>query len=273
MTCIDAGDAWLRSRVYIGGAVVFAAADKMTDLLIRKLELFGPLGGDDRQVIEAVTSKPRSVASHTDIIHEGDTPNDVHLVLEGLCCRYKILPDGSRQIFAYLVPGDFCDLNIFILKEMDHGIATLAPSEIVDIPRSSILDLCDRPRIARALWWVTLVDEATLREWIVNLGQRDAEERIAHLFCELPLRLQSVGLTTDGGFQLPLTQAELADTVGLSAVHVNRSLQSLRAQNLIEFKGKVLDIPDVHRLRAIAGFRSNYLHLDGAGKEDRLRLT
>ena len=112
------------------------------------------------------------------------------------------------------------------------------------------------------------MDEATLREWVVNLGQRDAEERIAHLFCELHLRLQVVGLTTDGGFELPITQLELADTVGLSTVHANRSLQSLRARGLIQFKGQVVDIPDVSRLRKFAGFDPKYLHLCG-GKEDQ----
>src|ERR1700760_4329048 len=111
-----------------------------------------------------------------------------------------------------LIPGDFCDLHVFILKHMDHTIETLAPSEIVDIPRARILELTARPEIARSLWWANLVDEATLREWLVNLGQRDAVHRIGHLFCELHLRMQSVGLVTNGTFSLPLTQAELGET-------------------------------------------------------------
>ena len=152
-----------------------------------------------------------------DIIREGDAPSDVHLVLEGFACRYKILPNGERQIFAYLVPGDFCDLNVFILKTMDHTIGTLAGCRLVNIPRSRILELCERPAITRAFWWVTLVDESTLREWLVSMGQRDADQRIAHLFCELQLRLHSVGLCEGSSIKLPITQAELADTMGIVA--------------------------------------------------------
>ncbi len=151
-------------------------------------------------------------------------------MLEGFAYRYKLLPDGKRSIFAYLVPGDFCDLNIFILKAMDHSIATLSACTMVDIPRPRILELLERPAIARALWWATLVDEATLREWLVNMGRRDAETSIAHLFCEMHLRLKSIGLADGGEFRLPITQNELADTVGLSAVHVNRSLQKPAGQ-------------------------------------------
>lgn len=239
----------------------------MVNPLTRKLELFGRLAEADRQLLDRIASRPRTVAAHEDIIREGDAPSDVHLVMEGLSCRYKMLPDGNRQIFAYLVPGDFCDLNIFILKRMDHNIATLSDCQIVSVPRARVLELSERPAIARALWWVTLVDEAILREWVVSLGQRDAEQRIAHLFCELHLRMQSIGLLNDDNLELPITQAELADTVGLSTVHVNRSLQKLRNQNLVQFRHKTLSILDIDRLRASCAFNPNYLHLDG-GKHD-----
>ena len=198
------------------------------------------------------------------MIREGDAPSDVHLVLEGFACRYKVLPNGQRSIFAYLVPGDFGDLHIFILKAIDHGIATLSPCTIVDIPRERVLEMLERPAIARALWWATLVDEATLREWLVNVGRRDAEAGLAHLFCELLLRLKSVGLAIGGEVTLPLTQEELGDTLGLSTVHVNRSLQALRAKGIIFFKDRRLVIPDVDRLRAMCHFNPNYLHLDKA---------
>ncbi len=239
------------------------------NLLTRKLELFGPLPEEDRRLLDEVIVRPRPVDRREDIIREGDAPSDVHLVLEGFACRYKVLPSGARQIFAYLVPGDFCDIHIFILKAMDHNIGTLSPCQVVDIPRASVLQLVERPAIARAFWWVTLVDEATLREWLVNLGQRNAGHRIAHLFCELHLRCQSIGLANGGSFPLPITQDELADTVGISTVHVNRSLQELRAKNLIQFEGKRLAIPDVDRLRSWAGFNPNYLHLDGGSRNGR----
>ncbi len=211
------------------------------NVLTRKLELFGPLQDKDRDLLDELVQKSRAVSANTDLIRDGDTPSHVNLVLAGFACRYKIMPDGARQIFGYLIPGDICDLNIFVLKKMDHSIATLADSEIVDISPQQILDLLDNPRIARALWWATLVDEGTLREWVVNMGQREAAERIAHLFCELHLRLKGVGLVTDGAFRLPVTQMELADTLGLSPVHVNRSIQTLRGQNLIRLEGRALE--------------------------------
>ena len=241
----------------------------MTNMLTRKLELFGALPEDDKRLLDDTISRPTQVGDHQDIIREGDTPDDVHLVLTGLACRYKLLTDGARSIFAYLVPGDFCDLNIFILRQMDHCIATLSPCTMVSIPRKRVLELCDRPAIARALWWATLVDEATLREWLVNIGHRNAETRIGHLFCEIHLRLASVGLTDGGEFILPLTQTELGDTLGLSTVHVNRSLQSLRARGLIAYKGGRLVIPDAERLASACQFNPNYLHIETAKREEK----
>ena len=242
----------------------------MTNLLTRKLELFGPLPPADRSLLDDVIRRPQWVDAHQDILREGDAPDDVHLVLEGFACRYKLLPDRSRSIIAYLVPGDFCDLNGFILKAMDHTIATLSACRIVRIPHERTRELAERPAIARALWWTTLVDEATLREWLVNIGKRRADVRTAHLLCELHLRLTSVGLADGGEFALPLTQADLADTMGMSPVHLNRSLQALRSRDLVIFKSRQLVIPDIDRLRKIGQFNPNYLHLDG-GKQDAAR--
>lgn len=239
---------------------------------IRKLELFGRLSDTDRQLLDEVVRRQRSVPSKTNIIQEGDAPSDVHVIVSGLACRSKLLPSGKRQIFAYLIPGDFCDLHVFILRQMDHTVETLAPCELVDIPRARVLELTTRPEIARALWWANLVDEATLREWLVNLGQRDALHRIAHLFCELHLRMESIGLVTENAFSLPITQAELGETMGLSTVRVNRALQELRTQGLIAFRASKLVIPDIGRLRSMSGFNPNYLHLEG-GKSDIRTVT
>lgn len=234
----------------------------MPNLLTRKLEAFAALPEADRRLLDEVVRGAREVGAREDIIHEGDDPTDVHLVLEGFACRYKLLEDGRRQIMAYLVPGDFCDLHVFILKSMDHSIAALSPCRVVDIPRRRVLEMTERPALARALWWCSLVDEATLREWLVNVGGRSAEHRVAHLLCELLLRLETVGLTNGGSYELPLTQAEIADTMGLSHVHVNRVLQRLRAEGLITLKDKQLVILDVPKLKAFSGFNPNYLHLN-----------
>ena len=233
----------------------------MANLLTRKLEAFSPLPEADRRLLDDVVRGHRDVETHQDLIREGERPENVQLILEGFACRYKLLPDGRRHIMAYLVPGDFCDLHVFILKTMDHSIATLSPCRVVPIPRIRILELVERPAIARAIWWATLVDEAVLREWLVNIGARSAEHRVAHLLCELLLRLETVGLTGNGSYELPLTQAEIADTMGLSHVHVNRVLQRLRADGMITLKNGALAVLDIPRLKSFSGFNPNYLHL------------
>ncbi|MBE7184976.1 MAG: Crp/Fnr family transcriptional regulator [Methylobacterium mesophilicum] len=233
----------------------------MPNAFIRKLEGFAPLDAADRQFLAELTARTVSFEADQAIINEGDHPRNVHLVLEGLAARAKTLRDGSRQIVAYLVPGDFCDFHVAILNEMDHDIVTLTPCSIVRIPKDVVKDIIDnRPRLAKSFWWCTLVDEATLREWVTNLGQRSAEQRIAHLFCELYTRLKAVGLVENGSFTLPINQAELGDTMGLSPVHVNRSLKGLRDSNLATFRGKTICIPNIERLKSFADFKSNYLH-------------
>jgi CRP-like cAMP-binding protein len=203
----------------------------------------------------------RTVGAKRDIISDGEKPDHVHLVLEGWAARYKILPDGSRQITAFLLPGDFCDLHVTILAQMDHGIMALCRTRVAYVPHQTMQDLpIDRPQLGRALWRATLVDEAVLRSWIVNLGRREALERIAHLFCELHARLSLVGLVADGQFRLPLTQDVIADATGLTAVHVNRVLKRLRGDDVITLRGGELTIPDVRKLGKIANFDPSYLH-------------
>jgi CRP-like cAMP-binding protein len=233
----------------------------LANLLTRKLETLAPLSDEDKRLLDDVVRPARDVGPHEDLVREGEAPNSVHLILDGFACRYKVLPSGARQIMAYLVPGDFCDLHVFILKVMDHSIGTLSRCTVVSIDRARILELTERPAIARALWWATLVDEATLREWVVNVGARPADKRVAHLLCELLVRLRAVGLADGGSYELPITQTELADTVGLSAVHVNRVLQRLRTLELITLKSGRLVISDVAKLNEFSGFNPNYLHL------------
>ena len=233
----------------------------MENLLTRKLEKFTSLSADDRHLLDDIAKPTRTLMARTDIIREGQASKDVRLIIEGFACRYKLLKSGKRQIVAYLIPGDVCDLNVFILRAMDHNIGTLSPCRVVDIPRHRILELTERPNIARALWYATLVDEATLREWLLNVGQRDAVPRIGHLFCELLMRLRVVGLAPDDSFELPVTQTDIGDTTGLSFVHVNRCLQTLRSMNLIDYRSKNIVIKDVQRLVEFTGFNQNYLHL------------
>jgi CRP-like cAMP-binding protein len=230
--------------------------------LAAKLRRFDELGDEDIRVLARAVSKTRQLGPQESVVREGETPQTVHLLLSGHTCRYKVLSDGRRQITAVLVPGDTCDLHGFLLRRMDHGVLTLTNCTLAQMPREAVLEITDKhPRIARALWWSTLVDEAILREWVGNIGRRTASQRIAHLFCELLARLDAVGLAEDGSYEFPLTQAELADATGLSTVHVNRTLQELRATGLITLKGRMLAIRDAERLKTLAGFDPTYLHL------------
>ena len=231
-------------------------------MFVAKLEMRGPLDAGDREGLRDLCANVRRIDANSDIISDGANPTHVHLVLEGWAARYKLLPGGGRQITAFLIPGDFCDAHVAILSRMDHGIVALSDVAVAYIPHALFDALPLRSvKLARALWWSTLVDEAVLRAWIVNIGRRDAYEAVAHLFCELQARLRNVGLVEDNRFDLPITQDVLADALGLTPVHINRILQRLRSENLILLKGGILTILDAEALRKVAGFDPAYLHV------------
>lgn len=235
-------------------------------LLIRKLENFAELTEEEKIALLDAAGPVRAYGSHEDLVREGEQATGVAVIVSGFACRHKMLPDGRRQIIGYFLPGDMCDARVFILKKMDHTISTLAPTTVTTLPREAILEITSRfPRLTRAFWWNTLVEEAIGRQWLVSIGQRTALERVAHLFCEIYVRLQSVGLATPEGCELPVTQSELADTVALSTVHVNRTLKELRRVGLVSMSSKSLVIHDFAGLRALAMFDPAYLHLEGEG--------
>ena len=217
---------------------------------------------EDREALHELYDDCREIGARRSLIREGDRPDHVLLMIEGWAARYKLVPDGARQITAFLIPGDFCDLHVTILGAMDHGITTLARSKVAFVPRAKIDAITERPSLIKAFWWATLVDAAVLRAWIVNIGRRDAAEAIGHLFCELYVRMRNVGLVAGRRFDLPLTQEEIADALGLTAVHVNRVLQRMRAERLIEFRQGMLTLLDYERLEQASGFSANYLHIE-----------
>ena len=230
--------------------------------VIAKLATVADLRDSDAAKLIELCKDVRTVPIRKDILSEGERPDHVHAIIEGWAARYKTLRNGSRQIVAYLIPGDFCDLHVAVLGQMDHGIVALTRCRVAYIPSEQLDAIAsDHNGLTKALWWATLVDEGVLREWILNVGRRDAYERIAHLLCEMHARMKMVGLVEDGRLALPLTQQELADTTGLTAVHVNRTLQRLRKENLIEMSKGMLTILDVDGLREAAGFTGNYLHI------------
>ncbi len=207
------------------------------------------------------------VKARDDLIREGDRPDVVRLMVGGWACRFKDLPDGRRQIIGFFIPGDFCDLNIYILQQMDHSIGALTDVSYLALQPDALALLMERrPRVARALLWHELVSSAIQREWLLNLGQRTSFERLAHLFVEMFTRLRVVGMTQGNTCRFPITQSDLADATGITAVHLNRTLQDMRRDGLLELRAKRLTIHDMDRLRRVAMFNDNYLHLDHEGR-------
>ena len=239
----------------------------MSSALLRKMETLAALTDGDRQALRMATDSPvRSVMPRRDFAREGDTPTCVHLIVEGWAARHKILPDGRRQIVALLIPGDICDLNIQLLSQRDHSLVAITPLKLIEIPFGTMNQLiADSPRIAEALRLDALIVAATSHEWTLNVGQRSAYERIAHLMSEMAYRLERAGLGEGERIEWPLTQVDLADTTGLTPVHVNRTLQLLRADGLIILTHRMLTIPDRPRLKRAGMFNSNYLHLAPVG--------
>jgi CRP-like cAMP-binding protein len=233
-----------------------------TEFLIRKLEERDVLSAEEKEVLSSALSRPRSVKADEDMVREGDRPSESILIVEGFASRYKVLQSGRRQITAIHVPGDFVDLHGFLLKKMDHAVGTLTPCTIATIPHEKLRDITERyPHLTRLLWLSTLVDSSIHREWLVAMGRRSAREHMAHIVCELFVRLELVGLTQGDTFQMPVTQAELGDTLGISTVHVNRVLQELRGEGLITWRGEKLTIHDFERLKEVAEFDPTYLSL------------
>ena len=219
------------------------------------------LSGEDEHALQSAIEDVRQLPTGTHLVERGDRPHYVHILLRGWAARYELLTNGSRAITAFLLPGDPCDQHVTVLGRMDHSIVTLTPAIVAYLPNGQLEAVARaHPRVAQALWWSTLVDEAILRAWLVNLGRRDAFEAVGHLLCELHLRLEKAGLTDNADFELPITQEEIADSQGLTAVHVNRMLQRLRREGYITLKGGRLVINDVARLEAATGFDPGYLH-------------
>src|SRR5688500_441270 len=238
------------------------AADAVAGLLL-KLRARDLIGREEEEVLRSSVSEIREYPAGRTIVRTGTTLSASTLLVEGIVCRYKDLADGQRQIMELHVAGDFVDLHGFLLKQLDHNVGAMTAVKVAMVPHDALRGITEtHPHLGRMLWFSTLLDAAIHREKILSIGRRTALARIAHIFCELHVRLRLVGLGSDTGYHLPLTQADLADVTGLTSVHVNRMLKKLRDDNMLTFRGGVVTVGDWERLQRVAEFDPTYLHLE-----------
>jgi CRP-like cAMP-binding protein len=242
--------------------------------MLRKLDLRAQLDDSDRKAFLSLPFRLQTVEANVYMVREGDRPDRSSVVISGFAIRHKTTEVGDRQILSVHIAGDFVDLEGALLTIADHNLQTLTRCHMAFIPRSAVRELIiSHPRIGMAMWVDTLIDSSIFREWVVNVGRRDARSRIAHLLCEFARRMEVAGLAEGGGYQLPMTLEQLADATGLTSVHVSRVLTALARDGLIRRTKRTVTIPDWEKLRSVAGFNETYLHLDQvprAYQEDRV---
>ena len=241
-----------------------ATIDSRYPLTPFTMRLGGPgvLSGAQASLMAAACHNVRTVPAQQHLTVEGDKPGPVFVMIKGWACLYKILPDGERQIVAFLLPGDFSNIHASELNEIDHSVMTLTEARVATIPQSQVDALTQPdPVIRRALRRAQQVDASVARAWMVNTGRRKSVARVAHLMCELYFRMRNVGLATGNRCELPLNQTVLADSLGLTPVHLNRLLRKLRLAEIMVLGKGALVIKDMAKLTAVAGFDGNYLDL------------
>ena len=240
-----------------------APSDSQSYPLVCKLESITDLTEAEQKALLSLPMQVQDIPADQNILREGDRPTQCCLMLEGFAARFKFTEKGKRQIFAFHTPGDMPDALSLQLKTMDHSLGTLTPCKVGFIPHEHMRELLrQHPRLMEVFWRDTLIDAAIFREWMIGIGRRSAKTRIAHLFCEMVMRLRAVGLEKDSSIPMPITQAELGDALGLSTVHVNRTLQELRGESLVSLEGRVLTVLDWEGLKLAGEFDATYLHQD-----------
>lgn len=235
----------------------------MLQPLVEKLAYRAELSREDREAILALPFTIRTMERSQFIVREREPATHSCVMLSGYSIRSKTTATGNRQIIAIQMKGEVVDLQNSMLKVADHSVQMLTSGKVAMIPREKVIRLTlDRPAVAQAMWIDTLVDGSIFREWITNVGRRDARTRIAHLLCEFSVRLRVAGLGEDTRYELPMTQEQLADATGLTSVHVNRTIKALEKEGLIERANpRAIEIGDWRRLADVGDFDTNYLHL------------
>jgi len=231
--------------------------------MVRKLEQWRDLGANDRRAVLALPFTRRKLSAGQHIVWDGDRPQYTTLLLSGFAYRHKVAGNGGRQIMSIHMKGDILDLQNSLLGTADHNVQMLTSGEVALIPVAAIQDIAfDYPSVGRAMWYETLVDGSIFREWLLNVGRRDARTRISHLLCEFAMRLEIADLGNQAEYELPITQEQLADATSLTPVHVNRMLMALEADGLIKRDKRVISICDWKQLAKVADFQPRYLHPD-----------
>jgi CRP-like cAMP-binding protein len=231
------------------------------ELLIRKLKTHHDLAPEDHRALMALPMKLRTLESQSYTIREGDRPDRCAVLLSGYAVRHKLTGEGARQIVAIHIPGDAMDFQNMFLGESDHNVQMLTRGSVAEIARGPLEELVlGNPNIGRAVLLFTLVEASIFREWTLNIGRRDARSRIAHLLCEFAYRMATQGLCPDGLYELPMTQEQLADATGLTSVHVNRVLQALQREGLIERDRRMVRFVSWEGMRDVGDFNPRYLH-------------
>ena len=234
------------------------------DLFVAKIETREKLTDEERDALRTLPQKVIYASARTRIVEESERPTHSCMVLEGMVYRTKLSASGRRQIMSFHVPGDMVDLHTILFKVADHTIETARSAAIVMIRHEVILKVAEQfPALARAFWYDTLVDASIQRETLLNIGRRDARSRAAHLLCELMLRLKRVGMAKDFTIEMPLTQTDLADALGMTPIHMNRVLAKFRSEGLITLDARTLIIHDWDRMVDIGEFDPLYLHMEG----------
>lgn len=234
------------------------------DLIIKRLSSFVILSKREEAAISSVPCASKRLAPGETLMRQGTDPSSMFLILSGIAYRYRYLANGKRQIFGYLLPGDLCDIEFMISNDIDHDIVSLTDTEVAIVPTNEIM-ACGRAfaNIRRALLKSVMADGALMREWLLNVGQRSAPQRLAYFICELSARLDALAeKDSDGTYFVPLTQSEIADTTGMTVAHVSRCMQQFRRSDLVSWSKRQLHVRDADGLRRVAGWQSTQKAVD-----------
>lgn len=228
--------------------------------LIRKLERLAELNDADRRVVAGLPFTMEDVRKHDYLVREGEEAAHCAVLITGYACRHKTTRSGGRQIVSFHMSGDILNLQQVLLPRADHHVQATTDATVAWVPSPALKTMAsDRPTIGEALWRDTLIDASIFREWVLNVGRRNSTARVAHMLCEFTTRMEAAGLETPQSFYLPLSQEQIADATGLSAVHVNRTLHALQAQGAIVVQRGQVRVVDPERMRGIAEFDPAYL--------------